>query len=525
MTEPALSQRAVAKASAWLSARTSRRGFLTRSAVVGSALTVNGFAYLVKPQTAYASVCGPGSTCSSGWTVFCATINKGVNACPPGSIAAGWWKADGASLCGGRARYIIDCNATCSRCTTGSGRAGICSSSCWSCRCTCGPSGQCDNRRVCCNGFRYGQCNTDIRQVGGVHCRVVSCIPPWTFARCNTSPATDNRTRDHNSSALPTAWTPITAAYYSMGERRSPLGATVYGERAVPGGRAQNYVRGRISYSTATGARAVYMANLKRYLALGGEGGVLGFPTTSETKTSNGGAYNQFQRGRISWSKTTGSWETLGAITTRYKAAGYETGQLGYPTGPCALLKDGRGRASTFQRGRITLNPDAGAAKLLGSQIAARYVALGAEAGSLGYPVTDDVVPVTGFRRAKFAKGRILWSQATGPLEVLDIIDTAYVRSGAETGMLKLPTAQEISLLLGGRAQRFQEGRISARNGTAFFTRGPIWTKYEEVGAETGQLGYPTTDEFMESAGIRRNDFQFGSITHDEATGETVVTL
>ena len=80
------------------------------------ALVVDTVGFALRPQSAYASVCGPGSSCSSGWTVFCATINNGVNACPPGSIAAGWWKADGASLCGGRARYIVDCNATCSRC-------------------------------------------------------------------------------------------------------------------------------------------------------------------------------------------------------------------------------------------------------------------------------------------------------------------------------------------------------------------------------------------------------------------------
>lgn len=523
MTVQPLSQRAAMKASAWLSARTSRRGFLTRSALVGSALTVNGFAYLVKPQTAYASVCGPGSTCTSGWTVFCATINKGVNACPPGSIAAGWWKADGASLCGGKARYIIDCNATCSRCTTASGRAGICKSTCWSCRCSCGPSGQCDNRRVCCNGFRYGQCNTQVRQVGGVHCRVVSCIPPWTFERCNTSPATDNRTRDHNSPALPTAWTAITSHYTRIGERRSPLGPTVYGEKAITGGRMQQYVRGRIYWSTATGARTIYAETLKRYLALGGPSGVLGFPNSGEAKLSDGGTFNHFQRGRISWSKTTGAWETLGAIMTRYKAAGNEAGQLGYPTAACVLLADGRGRVSVFQRGRITLNPDVGA-KLLGAEIAARYVVLGAETGALGYPLTDEATPATGVRRAAFVNGIIVWTPGTGAIEVLDLIATAYARAGAETGMLKLPVSRETALILGGRAQRFQDGRISAREGTAFFTRGPIWTAYEEMGAEVSRLGYPTTDEFVETTGVRRNNFQFGSITYDEVSGQTTVS-
>ena len=96
-----LAQRTTDAVTGWLARRTSRRGFLVRAGVVGSALAVDPTGYVLRPGTAYAAVCGPGASCSSGWTVFCATVNKGVNACPPGSIAAGWWKMDGASLCGG----------------------------------------------------------------------------------------------------------------------------------------------------------------------------------------------------------------------------------------------------------------------------------------------------------------------------------------------------------------------------------------------------------------------------------------
>ncbi len=173
-----LGQRAADRVTGWLGGRTSRRGFLVKAGLLGTAMAVDPKGYVLRPGTAYAAVCGPGSVSSSGWTAFCATINNGVNACPPGSIAAGWWKADGASLCGGKARYIIDCNASCSRCTTPGSRAGICSSSCWSCSCDSGLPGTCDQRKVCCNAFRYGQCNTQVRQVGGVHDTTRQWTPP-----------------------------------------------------------------------------------------------------------------------------------------------------------------------------------------------------------------------------------------------------------------------------------------------------------------------------------------------------------
>ena len=64
---------------------------------------------------------------------------------------------------------------------------GICDSKCWSCSCGTGSSATCDQRRVCCNAFRYGQCNTQVKCSGGVHCRVVSCVAPYKWAACTTT--------------------------------------------------------------------------------------------------------------------------------------------------------------------------------------------------------------------------------------------------------------------------------------------------------------------------------------------------
>lgn len=383
-----LGQRAVDRVTGWLSGRTSRRGFLLRAGLLGTALAVDPKGYVLRPGTAYAAVCGPGSGATSGWTVFCATINDGVNACPPGSIAAGWWKSDGASLCGGKARYIIDCNATCSRCTSPGARAGICSSSCWSCSCRSGLPGTCDQRKVCCNAFRYGQCNQHVRQVGGVHCRVVSCTPPWKFEQCSTAPATDNRTVDHNSDRLPQAYTPITAHYVALGENGSVLGASVYGELVTAGGRVQRYQFGRISSKAGTGTRETVGPICERYVAIGAEAGPLGFPVTSPLPVA-GGRAQRFEAGRISWSAGTGAWETRGPIAVAYTSSGAEGGHLGFPVGGDVLVGDGRGRYTLFQRGRISWSAETGARAVAGA-IHERYVQLGAESGSLGYPVADE---------------------------------------------------------------------------------------------------------------------------------------
>lgn len=164
----------------------SRRGFLAGAAVVGAAVAVNPWGYLVRPANAYATVCGDAPACADGYSVFCCTINNGINSCPPNSFIGGWWKADSSSFCGGSARYYIDCNAY--------------NDGAWKCHCA---SGTCDSRRVACNQFRYGQCRLDIpyENTGPVVCRIISCTPPWQQfgGVCTSSSATDNATATHSA--------------------------------------------------------------------------------------------------------------------------------------------------------------------------------------------------------------------------------------------------------------------------------------------------------------------------------------
>ncbi|MDH3426024.1 MAG: hypothetical protein OEM22_05055 [Acidimicrobiia bacterium] len=192
---PSLEQRWVVDSADLLDRRLNRRSFITRAAMVGTALSVAPLDFILRPVTAYAAICSCagtscscGALCCDGYTDFCCSI-YGSNTCPPGSIAAGWWKADGSGLCDNgspQPRYYIDCNAECGQNFT----------------CQCG-LGSCDHRKTACTNFRYGQCNADTGCVGAIVCRVVTCTPPWLWdPSCGTSSATDNFTRFHNAACL-----------------------------------------------------------------------------------------------------------------------------------------------------------------------------------------------------------------------------------------------------------------------------------------------------------------------------------
>ena len=201
-----MSRRAVAATSRFLARRTPRRGFLAKSAVVGSALAVTPRNFITKPATAYAQVCNcSGSSCNcsqlccDGYTEFCCTI-YGTNGCPPGSVYGGWWRVSGSNYCGGSNRYYLDCHNACDGC--GCGASGICSGSCNGTACGCA-LGSCKNRKAGCTHFRYGQCNQQDKCLGPIVCRVITCTPPWQLdPTCSTSIRTDEATRNHNRACL-----------------------------------------------------------------------------------------------------------------------------------------------------------------------------------------------------------------------------------------------------------------------------------------------------------------------------------
>lgn len=197
------------RAGAFLESRTSRRGFVGRTALVASAVSVTGTGYVLRPVPAYAAICSCptrpsasnrlscncGDLCCDGYTEFCCHL-YGHNSCPPDTILAGWWKVDNSSFCDGAARYYMDCNKLSPDCSCGS--RGVCRDSSSVCQCR-----SCSNRADSCTLFRYGNCNNDVLCVGPIVCRVVTCTKPWEIdPGCSTVPRTDQATANHHRACL-----------------------------------------------------------------------------------------------------------------------------------------------------------------------------------------------------------------------------------------------------------------------------------------------------------------------------------
>ena len=84
---------------------------------------------------------------------------------------------------------------------------------------------------------------------------------------------------------------------------------------------------------TSAGAFEVHGAIREKYLALGAEASILGYPRTDETATPDGiGRFNHFQGGSIYWTPGTFAHEVHGLIRDRWASLGWERNpQLGYP--------------------------------------------------------------------------------------------------------------------------------------------------------------------------------------------------
>jgi uncharacterized protein with LGFP repeats len=353
---------------------------------------------------------------------------------------------------------------------------------------------------VCCNAFRYGQCNTQIGCSGGVHCRVVSCLPPYQWGNCTTTSLQDNRTSEHSSPYLP-QWGPIAAKYKALGVLGSFLLASKGPVSSVGDGRGTYvvYVGGSIYHTSATGARAVPNGVKAIWADVGGPKGILGYPTSDLVKgRPQAGAIQLFEKGAIADSANTTTKIVYGEAYSQWTGTGRESGHLGYPvTNRISGLRDS-GWRQDFQNGVVIDSASTSTKSVYGDAYTV-WVSTGREGGTLGYPKGNRV---SGLRDGgwlqDFQRGRVCGSAQTPTLAVAGVMNAAWQASGREAGQLRYPTAA-VATDSRGSHQVFQGGELWALgSGAARIVFGAVLEEWQREGGAEGRYGYPVSDTVAE---------------------------
>jgi uncharacterized protein with LGFP repeats len=310
------------------------------------------------------------------------------------------------------------------------------------------------------------------------------------------------------------------ARWRAIGGASSPIGSPIANEVCnwTPGNFNcyQNFEHGAISWTPSTGAWETYGDIRALWQSTGFELGVMGYPTGAPLN-SLGRAYQTFQGGSIGWSSGNGAFTVTGKYNERWLASGATTGPLGSPTGTVECGTKDNGCYQNFQNGAISWTAATGAWETYGV-IRDRWKALGFENGALGYPVG---APTCGTKDngcyQNFQNGAISWTSATGAWETYGDIRALWTSLGWESSVVGYPTAAPVTEN-GGTHQAFQNGIIAHSASGTFSSTGGIAARWAAL--TFGVLGYPTGNV---ACGTKDNgcyqNFQNGAISWTSATG------
>lgn len=207
-------------------------------------------------------------------------------------------------------------------------------------------------------------------------------------------------------------------------------------------------------------------------------------------------------------------------------AKGYGLPDVGYPTAEQAPFAGGTRQlfsaGAMYSSGGMTHEVHGAIYGLYSSKYAPNLT------GTLGFPASDEKDAPGGGRENLFngsscgSGSVILWKSGTGAHEMQGCIYDAYLRRfGGPAGGYGYPTSDEQATEGGGGRVNYMQGTTcGSTGGSGLFwsastptwpVHGCIFQRYEAIGEDASGLGFPTSDEYNTSAGIRQ-DFSNGYI-------------
>lgn len=150
--------------------------------------------------------------------------------------------------------------------------------------------------------------------------------------------------------------------------------------------------------------------------------------------------------------------------------------------------------------------------------IKARYDELGGPRSFLMLPKSNELTSPDGVgKRTEFVNGFIYWHPRTGAHSVSVPVAKVWERHGWERGFLGYPTTGDVDLGNQWFKQSFEGGVVYTHNTPINPSQssilGAIFDKWQSMGGEKSDLGFPISDELTTPDGVGRyNVFEGGMI-------------
>ncbi|MGV0353306.1 LGFP repeat-containing protein [Corynebacterium confusum] len=146
-----------------------------------------------------------------------------------------------------------------------------------------------------------------------------------------------------------------------------------------------------------------------------------------------------------------------------------------------------------------------------------KYDKVGGPTSFLLLPKSNELTNPDGIgKRSEFVNGYIYWHPKTGAHTVSLPAAKVWERHGWEKGFLGYPTTSDMALGNQWFKQDFQGGHVYTHNAlpaTQASIQGRIYDKWQSMGAQNSELGYPISDELTTPDGVGRyNVFEHGMI-------------
>lgn len=315
----------------------------------------------------------------------------------------------------------------------------------------------------------------------------------------------------------------IRSLWKSTGYEHGNLGYPLTDEISISTGTYQQFEKGRIYWNQASSSAYVVRGGIgSAYLNSGGHGGILRQPTSAEScGLVDGGCSQSFHNGHIYWSSKTHGRVIRAAIYNKWLSIGSDSSIIGYPaSGEMATTK---GVYQQFERGRIYWSQETGSVVTRGG-IGSRYIFLGGDKSNLGYPVEDEGALIPGLSIQRFENGYIVWNGKLS-IEMTSNVKLRWDETGAEKSFLGHPISFPVNVS-GGTYQQFQKGYIHQRDPSSIArsTHGAIGGLYMSLGGPRSTLGFPTSNEISqpESKSVVQH-YEGGSISYSLDTGRATL--